>query len=569
MSSRGILQVFSPKGIGFLASAGRLPGRTACGSTAHPQQHRPFSRHLFTPAAIQQPLGSGERSSCPTLRNCRTFYTSNILHKKDYYGTLGVTKNASPKEIKKAYYQLAKKYHPDTNKDDPDAGRKFQEVSEAYEVLSDDTKRREYDTFGQTSEQMGRSGGRPGAGAGPQGFSQNWQFRSTIDPEELFRKIFGDGGFQSGFDDFSDSKFGFGGAQEITMNLTFAQAARGVNKDIDVNVVDTCMKCSGSRCEPGTKPGKCQYCNGTGMETISTGPFVMRSTCRYCQGTRMYIKYPCLECGGKGQTVQRKRVTVPVPAGIEDEQMVRMNVGSKEIFIKFRVEKSRYFRRDGADVHTDASISLSQAILGGTIRVQGVYEDQTIQIAPGTSSHTLINLSGKGLRRVNSYGSGNHYIHLKIQVPTKLTPKQKALIQAYAELEEDTPGQIMGVTFKTDGKSSTSDSGSFSSSSTSASSSSSSWSSSNVSEKYTQGARDESYGDYTTHDKTETTSYRKEQLGSRFYFSLGVLIVLGWFSYYMYHQNLAQFERDQEEARERQRQDQLYEKLKSPFDGTV
>lgn len=223
------------------------------------------------------------------MSQVRQIRTGRTLQKKDYYSILGVAKNSSPKEIKKAYYQLAKKYHPDTNKDDPDASRKFQEVSEAYEVLSDDTKRREYDTFGQTSEQMGRAGGggHPGAGHGPQGFSQNWQFRSTIDPEELFRKIFGDGGFKAGgFDDFSDSRFGFGGAQEVMMGLTFAQAARGVNKDIDVNVVDTCPKCTGSRCEPGTKPGKCQYCNGTGMETISTGPFVMRSTCRYCQGRR-------------------------------------------------------------------------------------------------------------------------------------------------------------------------------------------------------------------------------------------------------------------------------------------
>ncbi|XP_052898656.1 protein tumorous imaginal discs, mitochondrial isoform X2 [Anopheles moucheti] len=464
MGSRGILQFISPKSFGFLNN--RFPSRSAsigvanfalaagsaCNCIISNQQL--ISRPLFTPATTNdRRLQRLEPSSsrCNTLRSTRSFYTSNILRKKDYYTTLGVTKNASSKEIKKAYYQLAKKYHPDTNKDDPNAGKKFQEVSEAYEVLSDETKRREYDTFGQTSEQMGRSGSSPGSGAGPQGFSQNWQFRSTIDPEELFRKIFGDGGFQSGFEDFSDSKFGFGGAQEVMMNLTFAQAARGVNKDIDVNVVDTCPKCTGSRCEPGTKPGKCQYCNGTGMETISTGPFVMRSTCRYCQGTRMYIKYPCLECGGKGQTVQRKRITVPVPAGIEDGQTVRMNVGSKEIFITFRVEKSRYFRRDGADVHTDANISLSQAMLGGTIRVQGVYEDQTIQIAPGTSSHARITLTGKGLKRVNSYGSGNHYVHLKIQIPTKLTPKQKALIQAYAELEDDTPGQIMGVTFKTDG----------------------------------------------------------------------------------------------------------------------
>jgi len=322
-------------------------------------------------------------------------------------------------------------------------------------VLSDDTKRKEYDTFGQTSEQMGREGGgggfRPGAGYGAQGFNQNWQYRSTIDPEELFRKIFGDAGFRGGgFEDFTDSKFGFGSAQEVMMNLTFAQAARGVNKDIDVNVVDTCLKCAGARCEPGTKPGRCQYCNGTGMETISTGPFVMRefihfkcwetfifsnllvslgSTCRYCQGTRQYIKYPCQECDGKGSTVQRKRVTVPVPAGVEDGQTVRMSVGNKELFITFRVEKSRYFKREGADVHTDGVISLSQALLGGTIRIQGVYEDQNIQIMPGTSSHHTVTLKGKGMKRVNSVGTGDHYIHLKIVIPKQLNEKQKALIQ--------------------------------------------------------------------------------------------------------------------------------------------
>ncbi|XP_035911908.1 protein tumorous imaginal discs, mitochondrial isoform X1 [Anopheles stephensi] len=585
MGSRGILQIFSPKSLGFLNN--RFPGRSPSIGAAIPavtavgacnciiaHQQPIISRHLFTPATtsdhrLQRPSPSSRYSTA--LQSTRSFYTSNILHKKDYYNTLGVTKNASPKEIKKAYYQLAKKYHPDTNKDDPNAGKKFQEVSEAYEVLSDETKRREYDTYGQTSEQMGRSGAGPGPGAGPQGFSQNWQFRSTIDPEELFRKIFGDGGFQTGFDDYSDSKFGFGGAQEVMMNLTFAQAARGVNKDIDVNVVDTCPKCTGSRCEPGTKPGKCQYCNGTGMETISTGPFVMRSTCRYCQGTRMYIKYPCLECGGKGQTVQRKRVTVPVPAGIEDGQTVRMNVGSKEIFITFRVEKSRYFRRDGADVHTDANISLSQAILGGTIRVQGVYEDQTIQITPGTSSHTRITLTGKGLKRVNSYGSGNHYVHLKIQIPTKLTPKQKALIQAYAELEDDTPGQIMGVTFKTDGKSSSSSSDSSSSSSTSSrstSSSSSSWSSSNVSDKHTQGARDEEgYNTYKPHDPTDTHEYRKERFDSRFYYALGALLVMGWFVYYTHQQTNAQYERERLEALERQRVARGgYKDVTSPFD---
>ncbi|KAM7345739.1 protein tumorous imaginal discs, mitochondrial isoform 2-T2 [Cochliomyia hominivorax] len=382
----------------------------------------------------------------------RNICTSHKLNAKDYYQTLGVAKNASAKEIKKAYYQLAKKYHPDTNKNDPDASRKFQEVSEAYEVLSDDTKRREYDTFGQTSENMGRQGGGGFGGHGPQGFSQNWHFRSTIDPEELFRKIFGEGNFRSNsFDDFAESQYGFGHSQEMVMDLTFAQAARGVNKDINVNVVDTCNKCHGSKCEPGTKPGKCQYCNGTGMETISTGPFVMRSTCRYCQGSRQYIKYPCAECEGKGQTVQRRKVTVPVPAGIENGQTVRMQVGKKELFITFRVEPSKYFKRDGADVHTEATISLAQAVLGGTIRVEGVYEDQWLNIEPGTSSHHKIFLKGKGLKRVNAHGHGDHYVNIKIEIPKSLNKEQKELMQRYAELETNTPGSIHGLANRKDG----------------------------------------------------------------------------------------------------------------------
>lgn len=143
---------------------------------------------------------------------------------------------------------------------------------------------------------------------------------------------------------------------------------------------------------------------------------------------------------------------MPVPAGVEDGQTIRMAVGNKEVFVTFRVEKSRYFRRDGPDVHTDAEISISQAVLGGTIRVQGVYEDQTIQIRPGTSSHGKIRLTGKGMKKVNGLGNGDHYVNIKIIVPTTLTDKQKALMQAYAELEKDTPGTIQGMTSKKDGK---------------------------------------------------------------------------------------------------------------------
>ncbi|XP_068622968.1 protein tumorous imaginal discs, mitochondrial-like isoform X2 [Battus philenor] len=374
--------------------------------------------------------------------------THNLNARVDYYKVLGVSKNASSKDIKKAYYQLAKKYHPDANKSDPEASKKFQEVSEAYEILSDDNKRKQYDTYGTTSEQMGMGGA-----SGPDGFTHQWQYKSTIDPEELFRKIFGDAGFKSeAFSDFAESQFGFGASQEIIVNLRFTEAARGVNKEVNLNVVDTCPKCQGSRCEPGTKAIKCTYCNGSGMETFSRGPFVMRSTCRHCHGTRMLIKFPCVECEGKGQSVQRKKVTVPVPAGVENGQTVRMSVGNNEVFITFKVEESSYFKRDGPDVHTDCAISVSQAVLGGTVRIQGLYEDHTLQITPGTSSHSTIRLSRKGMKRVSQHGYGDHYVHIKIQVPKSLTDKQKALMYAYAELEEDTPGQIHGVSFDRDGK---------------------------------------------------------------------------------------------------------------------
>ncbi|XP_049878697.1 protein tumorous imaginal discs, mitochondrial-like isoform X3 [Pectinophora gossypiella] len=379
----------------------------------------------------------------------RYFHSSYGLNARvDYYKVLGVAKNASAKEIKKAYYDLAKKYHPDANKSDPEASRKFQEVSEAYEILSDEGKRKQYDTFGTTSDQMGGMGGP----SGPDGFTHQWQYKSTIDPEELFRKIFGDAGFKSNaFSDFAESQFGFGAAKEVIVNLRFTEAARGVNKDINVNIVDTCPKCQGSRCELGTKAIKCTYCNGTGMETFSRGPFVMRSTCRHCHGTRMLIKYPCVECEGKGQSVQRKKITVPVPAGVEDGQTVRMAVGNNEVFVTFKVEASNYFRRDGPDVHTDCAISVAQAVLGGTVRIQGVYEDHTLQIMPGTSSHSTVRLSRKGMKRVSQHGYGDHYVHIKIQVPKSLSEKQKALMYAYAELEEDTPGQIHGVSYDRDG----------------------------------------------------------------------------------------------------------------------
>lgn len=385
----------------------------------------------------------------------RKFHTSTVrAAKKSYYDVLGVSKNASSKEIKKAYYQLAKKYHPDVNKKDPSSSQKFQEVSEAYEVLSDESKRKQYDQWGSAPD----FGGSPGAG--PSGRTQA-QWQGTIDPEELFRKIFGNIKLGSGggvefpswdAEDFAASGFGFGSSQELVMNLTFQEAARGVNKDVTLNVVDTCPKCKGGRAEPGFGMVTCPYCNGTGHETFTQGPFVMRQTCRQCRGTGKFLKNPCIECEGSGNTVQRRNITVPVPAGIEDGQTVRMPVGKKDVYITFRVAQSDKFRRDGADVHSEVYISLAQAALGGSVRVPGIYEDIFLQIQPGTSSHTRLRLSGKGVKKQNSYGYGDHYVHIKIQMPKKLNEKQRALLLAYAETESDTPGTIHGLTYTKDGR---------------------------------------------------------------------------------------------------------------------
>ncbi|KAA8585108.1 hypothetical protein FQN60_003802, partial [Etheostoma spectabile] len=370
-----------------------------------------------------------------------SFHTSApASSKQDFYQILGVPRTATQKEIKKAYYQMAKKYHPDTNKDDPQAKEKFAQLAEAYEILSDEGKRKQYDTYGSTGFDADQAGG---------GGQRYWSGQaSSVDPEELFRKIFGEFSGGRGFGDFNAI---FEQPQEYIMELTFTQAAKGVNKEFSVNIEAACERCDGKGHEPGTKVQHCNFCNGSGMETVNTGPFVMRSTCRRCGGKGTVISTPCHSCNGVGQTKQRKTVMVPVPAGVEDGQTVRMPVGKKEIFITFRVQKSPVFRRDGADVHSDLFVSVAQAILGGTARTQGLYETLNLSIPAGIQIDQRIRLSGKGIARLSGHGFGDHYVHVKIKVPRTLTDRQRALLMSYAEEETDVEGTVNGVTNTTTG----------------------------------------------------------------------------------------------------------------------
>nr|VZI48165.1 unnamed protein product [Spirometra erinaceieuropaei] len=330
------------------------------------------------------------------------FRFSRLIHytpplNKDFYKILGVPKNASSSDIKKAYYQLAKKYHPDVNKNDKTASQKFQEVSEAYE-----------------------------------------------DSEFAFKE------WTSGDRNFAESIFGFNRSREVVVNLTFEEAARGVTKEIVTNIVVVCPTCEGSRCQPGTGTMACPNCRGTGTETVSTGPFVMRSTCRRCQGTGSVVRYPCRACEGTGQTVGRQQVKIAIPPGVEDGQMLRVSVGDarrapQELFVTVRVDSSRLFRRDGADIHSDITISLAQAALGGKVRVPGIYEQVLVTIPAGSSSRDRIRLPGKGISRVNGRGYGDHYIHINIATPKRLTELQRALLLAFAETETDVKGSVDGV----------------------------------------------------------------------------------------------------------------------------
>ncbi|XP_068455686.1 dnaJ homolog subfamily A member 3, mitochondrial-like isoform X2 [Clinocottus analis] len=391
-------------------------------------------RSAWTPGSV---VTLRSLTGCRRPRSIASFHTSSSSSaaKQDLYGVLGVTRAATQKDIKKAYYQLAKKFHPDTNPEDPDAKEKFALLAEAYEVLSDELKRKQYDTYGAAGFDPSRGGS-----AGQQ---QYYRAGGTnIDPEELFRKIFGEFTGGRGFGDIHNV---FEQRPEFVMELTFSEAAKGASKQLTVTLDAACPRCEGGANEPGTRVAHCHYCNGTGTETVSTGPFMMRSACRRCGGKGSIINTPCALCRGSGQTKKRQTLAVPVPAGVENGQTVRMSVGSKEILITFRVQSSPVFRRSGVDVHSDVWISVAQAVLGGTATAPGLHQTISILIPASCPADQVIRLQGKGIRRMNSFSYGDHYAHIKIRVPKKLTRRQRSLLLRYAEDETEVTGSVNGV----------------------------------------------------------------------------------------------------------------------------
>jgi len=358
-----------------------------------------------------------------------------------------VKKGDSAGDIKKAYYQLAKKYHPDTNKD-AGAAERFQAIQEAYEVLSDQEKRAAYDQFGDAQFTGGGGGG-----YGPRGGGGGGDPFENINVDDIFKQFFGEharqagggGGVGGGFSAFEGFQNEMRRSQNFMLNLSFMDAVRGGQKDVRVQVPTSCKRCNGSKSEPGSHLKRCPACNGTGEQTTTTGFFNMRSTCSRCRGQGTFISDPCRSCRGKGTVMETQTISIDVPAGIEDAQTVRVPVDFGELFITFKVEESKIFKRTGADVQSDVFIGFAQAILGGNVTVKGLYGDIDLVIRPGTQSHQQMRLVGKGIPRLNGLGKGDHMVNIKIKLPKHMTAKQKDLVVEFAELDNTISGTVNGV----------------------------------------------------------------------------------------------------------------------------
>ena len=379
------------------------------------------------------------------------------MAKRDYYEVLGVNKNATDEELKKAYRKLAKKYHPDANPDNKkEAEEKFKEVNEAYETLSDPQKRRMYDQFGPDGPQ-GFGGG---SGQGPFGQGGYYSYSSS--------------GF-NGFDDFGDlgdifSSFfggGFGGRSSsrkqngprkgadlnLRMEITFEQAYSGVEKEITVTRNETCDNCHGTGAKPGTSVTKCTTCNGTGQVTqvqnTILGQMQTRRTCTVCHGTGEIIKEPCEVCHGNGTVRKQPRIKVKIPAGIDDNQTVVLRgegePGEKggpkgDLYITVRIKKHSIFTRSGNNVTCEVPITITQATLGADLEIPMVDGTKvTYKIPDGTQTGTKFVIKNKGFKSVNSSSTGDFVFTVKVQTPKKLTKEQRELLVQLAKTMNEQP----------------------------------------------------------------------------------------------------------------------------------
>ncbi|MCI6245180.1 MAG: molecular chaperone DnaJ [Eubacterium sp.] len=354
--------------------------------------------------------------------------------KRDYYEVLGVQKGASDDEIKKAYRKTAKKYHPDLHPDDKEAEEKFKECNEAYEVLSDPQKKARYDQFGF-------AGVDPNYGAG-QGGAGGYGFDGDIDLGDIFSSFFG-GGF-GGFGGKNPNAPQRGRDIQITVSLTFEEAAKGCKKEVEVPKIEDCSECGGTGAAKGTSPKTCPDCGGRGVVNVQSrtafGVMSTQRTCSTCGGRGKIIEHPCQKCAGKGKVRRKNKITVDIPAGIDEDRIINMrgygdsgfNGGpAGDLKVVVDIKPHPHFKRDGYNVWYEKHVSFVEAALGAELQVPTLDGNVKYTMPAGTQPNDVFKLKGKGIQRLNSVGRGDQLVRIIVDIPKSLTHEQKELLMQF------------------------------------------------------------------------------------------------------------------------------------------
>ncbi|MDD5090875.1 MAG: molecular chaperone DnaJ [Candidatus Wallbacteria bacterium] len=355
------------------------------------------------------------------------------MSKRDYYETLGVTKNASADEIKKVYRNLARKFHPDVNPNNKEAEERFKEVNEAYEVLSDTKKREQYDKFGF-------AGVNPGQYGGAGGFNGNFSFDDIFEGfgfGDVFGDIFGSGrGRQKASRRGRDLRY--------DLEFTLEDAYYGKEMVISVPRLAACAKCHGTGAEPGSSPKVCPQCNGKGKVLHSQGIFSISTACPMCHGRGQVVEKPCNACKGEGVEKKITQLKVKIPRGAEDGMRLKLSGegeaapgggSSGDLYLVLHEKEHSLFKREGADLIAEVPISFTTAALGGTVQVPTVKDQVKMSVPAATQNGKLFRLKAKGMPSLDGYQNGDIYIRVSIEVPSNLSAKQKTLLE---EFEKET-----------------------------------------------------------------------------------------------------------------------------------
>jgi molecular chaperone DnaJ len=364
--------------------------------------------------------------------------------KKDYYELLGVAREASPDEVKKAYRRMAMQYHPDRNQGDKTAEAKFKEISEAYEVLSDPEKRRQYDQFGHDGLK---------SSFGPGGFDFARDFTHVSDLQDLFGSLFGGGGgmfeelFGGGGRRTSRSGPQQGADLRFDLEIDFEEAVFGSQREITLPITEQCAACKGTGGEPGATEEACRHCGGRGAVVSSSGFFQVRQTCPVCSGSGRMITKPCRECRGTGRQKGRKRIALRIPPGVETGSRLRLAGRGEggmrggpagDLYVILHVRPHALFsRQDGNDILCDVPVPMHIAALGGEVEVPTLDGYARLKIDPGIETGRVFRLRGKGAPSVDGYGRGDLHVRVVVEMPAHLSSRQKKALKDFADAHTD------------------------------------------------------------------------------------------------------------------------------------